>query len=140
MMKLFTMITTKRIPKKYVVIFIVVSVLATIFVIDQLLYSFGNAVIYCYRYDEDKTVKFMLTDEETQIIRDAFQNKTSSSANTCSYSTKVSIRIGLRCYMLARDGCQGLETLHFKFYDIPIEDMDRIHGIFEKYGQRFPCV
>ena len=104
--------------------------------------------------DENVTLKFVfgdedisvtLEDEEAKKVIDIIDGKNytpaSSGIPSCSFDKDISIKVGLRVFAIARDGCNGIQDLgNLRFFDIPQEDMEYIHSLFDKYGGYFPCI
>ena len=86
------------------------------------------------KYDKyDVKVNATLTSEESKNIKEILKNAEPAGLLSCGFGFDVTVRIGTRVYLLARDSCASYQHL-FRFYDISGEDMDYIHDIFEKYG------
>ena len=93
----------------------------------------------------DKDIRVTLEDEEAEKIIEILSEKTynpaSSGIPSCSFNKDISIKVGNRAFALACDSCNGFQDLgNLRYFDIPEEDMEYIHSVFEKYGGHFPCV
>jgi hypothetical protein len=60
---------------------------------------------------------------------------------SCGFNEDISFKVGDRVYAIACDTCNCVQDLgNLRYFDIPEEDMEYIHSLFEKYGGYFPCV
>jgi len=83
--------------------------------------------------------------EEAQRVAAILDGKVydppSGGIPSCGYSLDVAIVIGLNRYCLAMDTCNGIyDVAAFRYFSVPDEDLEYLHGLFEKYGGYFPCV
>ena len=59
----------------------------------------------------------------------------------CGFNANISLKVGNRVFAIACDTCNCVQDMgNLRYFDIPQEDMDYIHSLFEKYGGYFPCV
>lgn len=60
---------------------------------------------------------------------------------SCGFNEDISFKVGDRVYAIACDTCNRVQDLgNLRYFDIPVDDMEYIHSLFEKYGGYFPCV
>ena len=59
----------------------------------------------------------------------------------CGFDENISLKVGNRVFAIACDTCNCVQDMgNLRYFDIPQEDMEYIHTLFEKYGGYFPCV
>ena len=64
-----------------------------------------------------------------------------SGVPSCGFNKDISFEVGERFYAIACDTCNCVQDLgNLRYFDIPVDDMEYIHSLFEKYGGYFPCV
>lgn len=102
------------------------------------------AVTLTFIYGEEK-VRVTLEDEETEKVITILDGKTydpiSAGVPSCGFNKDVSLKVGNRVFAIACDTCNCIQDLgNLRYFDIPKEDMEYIHSLFEKYGGYFPCV
>ena len=63
------------------------------------------------------------------------------SIPSCGFDENISLKVGNRIFAIACDTCSCIQDLgNQRYFEIPAEDMEYIHSLFEKYGGYFPCV
>ena len=60
---------------------------------------------------------------------------------SCGFDENISLKVGGRTFAIACDTCNTVQDLgNLRYFDIPQEDMEYIHSLFQKYGGYFPCI
>lgn len=60
---------------------------------------------------------------------------------SCGFDKNISLKVGNRVFAIACDTCNCIQDLgNLRYFEIPEEDMEYIHSLFEKYGGYFPCI
>ena len=94
-------------------------------------------IIYIYN---DQKVNILLSDEESDIIRNIFNNRKLYSDNpSCGFTQNVSVRFNELIFCIACDNCPIIK-LRNKYFKISSEDREVVNQIFEKYNGIFPCL
>ena len=93
----------------------------------------------------EKDICISLTAEETEKVIEILNEKSYSSlfsgTPSCGFDKNISLQIGERSFAIARDTCNVVQDLgNLRYFDIPKDDMEYIHSLFEKYGGKFPCI
>ena len=93
----------------------------------------------------DENVKVTLEGEEAEKVIGILDGKNYDSffsgIPSCGFNKNVSLTVGGRTFAIACDTCNCVQDLgNLRYFDIPQEDMEYIHTLFEKYGGYFPCV
>ena len=101
-------------------------------------------VTLTFVYGEDD-IHVKLDDSETQKVIDILSGNNyapiSLGVPSCGFDRSISLEAGGRTFAIACDSCNCIQDLgNMRYFDIPKEDMDYIHSLFEKYGGFFPCV
>ena len=96
-------------------------------------------------YVNETQIDVFLTAEEAGRVVDILDNREYSpflsGVPGCGFDKDISVQVGNRVYAVARDKCNVVQDLgNLRFFDIPQEDMEYIHSLFEKYGGHFPCI
>lgn len=108
------------------------------------------------RVDEktDITLNFVYSEEDICVTLEADEAKRVTAilngnryafiwdgVPSCGFNEDISFKVGDRVYAIACDTCNCVQDLgNLRCFDIPEEDMEYIHSLFEKYGGYFPCV
>ena len=94
-------------------------------------------------YGENICVK--LPEDEAQKVIEILDGNSYRSfldgIPSCGFSEEVSLQVGSQVFAIAQDTCncvQGMGGLGY--FNIPEEDIDYIHSLFEQYGGYFPCI
>lgn len=93
----------------------------------------------------DKDIRVALEKNEAEKVIDALDGKRYDSITagipSCGFDKNISLKIGGRVFAIACDTCNYIQDRgNLRYFEIPQEDMDYIHSLFEKYGGYFPCV
>lgn len=93
----------------------------------------------------DDNIRVTLEDDEAEKVIDILNgndyNPISSGVPSCGFDKNISLQVSGRTFAIACDTCNYIQDLgNLRYFDIPQEDMDYIHSLFEKYGGYFPCV
>lgn len=60
---------------------------------------------------------------------------------SCGFSKNISLKVGDRHFAIACDTCNCIQDLdNQRYFEIPMENMEYIRSLFEKYGGYFPCL
>ncbi len=88
----------------------------------------------------DKAISKSLSNEETEALKNLFNNKRLYSDNpSCGFTENVSICFDALVFCIACDDCP-IVKLGNSFFKISKNDRETVDQIFEKYGGSFPCV
>ena len=104
----------------------------------------GSDVTLTYIYG-GKDIRITLEDDEAKkviaILDGNDYDPISMGFPSCGFDRNVSLNVGGHTFAIACDTCNCIQDLgNLRYFDIPIEDMEYIHSLFEKYGGFFPCV
>ena len=93
----------------------------------------------------DEDIRVTLEDDEAKRVIDILDENDYYPAGTgilsCGFDKNISLKVGGRTFAIACDTCNCILDLgNLKCFDIPQEDIDYIHSLFEKYGGYFPCI
>ena len=93
----------------------------------------------------DDNIRVTLEDDEAEKVIDILNgndyNPISSGTPSCGFDKSICLQVGGRVFAVACDTCNCIQDLgNLRYFDIPKEDMDYIHSLFEKYGGYFPCI
>ena len=93
----------------------------------------------------DDNIHVTLEDDEAEKVIDILNgndyNPFSSGVPSCGFDKNISLQVSGRTFAIACDTCNTVQDLgNLRYFDIPPEDMDYIHSLFQKYGGYFPCI
>ena len=93
----------------------------------------------------DDNIRVTLEDDEAEKVIDILNGNDyhpfSSGVPSCGFDKNISLQVSMRTFAIACDTCNCIQDLgNLRYFDIPQEDMDYIHSLFEKYGGYFPCI
>ena len=93
----------------------------------------------------EENICVTLTDDEAEKVIDILNgncyDSISSGFPSCGFDKNISLKVGDRIFAIACDTCNSIQDLgNLRYFDVPTEDMEYIHSLFEKYGGYFPCV
>ena len=93
----------------------------------------------------DDNIRVTLEDDEAEKVIDILNgndyNPISSVVPSCGFDKNISLQVSGRTFAIACDTCNTVQDLgNLRYFNIPNEDMEYIHSLFEKYGGYFPCV
>ena len=93
----------------------------------------------------EANISVALEDDEAEKVIDILNGNNydpiSSSIPACGFDKNISLKIDGQTFAIACDTCNYIQDLgNLRYFDIPKEDMEYIHSLFEKYGGYFPCV
>lgn len=130
--------------KRYFAFFIVLVVLVSICGCTQTSVNKNADVTLSFVCGEDN-IRVTLEDDEAERVIDILNGNNYapvlSGVPSCGFDKNISLKIGGRTFAIACDTCNCIQDLgNLRYFDIPKEDMDYIHSLFEKYGGYFPCV
>lgn len=104
----------------------------------------GSDVTLTYIYGGKDIRVTLEADEAEKIISILNGNEydpVSMGFPSCGFDRNISLKVGGRTFAIACDTCNCIQDLgNLRYFDIPIEDMEYIHSLFEKYGGQFPCI
>lgn len=128
--------------------------LLAILIITVILFSFsgcgrtrvpkGADVTLTFVYEE-KEIHVTLDDDEAErvivILDGNSYAPVASGIPSCGFSMNVSLSVGGQIFAIACDTCNCIQDFgKLRYFDIPQEDMEYIHSLFEKHGGCFPCI
>lgn len=93
----------------------------------------------------DKDINVTLEDDEAEKVADILNgnnyDSVFSAVPSCGFNKNISLKVGGRVFAIACDTCNIIQDLgNSRYFDIPQENIEYIHSLFEKYGGYFPCV
>ena len=93
----------------------------------------------------DTDLRVILEDGEAEKVIDILNgnnyNPALSGVPSCGFDKDISLNVDGRTFAIACDTCNCIQDLgNLRYFDIPQEDMEYIHSLFEKYGGYFPCI
>ena len=104
----------------------------------------NSEVTLIFIYGEEDILVTLEDDEAEKVIDILNENNYApllSGVPSCGFDKNISLKIGGRSFAIACDTCNCIQDLgNLRYFDIPEEDMEYIHSLFEKYGGYFPCV
>lgn len=94
---------------------------------------------------EEKSISVTLEADETarvvSILIGNHYDPIFCGIPSCGFDKNISLKVGNRIFAIVCDTCNSVQDLsNLRCFDIPTEDMEYIHSLFEKYGGYFPCV
>lgn len=130
--------------RKHLCLLLIFSVLLTLCGCSKTSIPSDAPVTLTFIYS-DKNISVTLADDEAATVIDILNGNrydpSFAGYPSCGFTQNVSLTVGDRVFAIACDTCNCIEDLSkLRFFDIPKEDMDYIHSLFEKYGGYFPCV
>ena len=130
--------------KRYYAIFIILVLMLSICGCSQTNVNNNADVTLTFIYGEEN-IEVTLEDDEAEKIVDILDGNNYASifsgVPSCGFDKNISLKVGNRVFAIACDTCNCIQDLgNLKYFDIPKEDMEYIHSLFEKYGGYFPCV
>ena len=130
--------------KRLLTIFVILSIMVAVCGCSQTSVSEGADVTLTFIYG-DKNISVTLEDSEAEKIIDILDgnnyNPALSGVPSCGFDKNISLKVGGRTFAIACDTCNSIQDLgSLRYFDVPKEDMEYIHSLFEKYGGYFPCV
>lgn len=130
--------------KRFSAHFVILVVMVSICGCSQTSVSKNSDVILTFIYG-DQDICVTLEDSEAEKVIDILNGNKydpiSSGVPSCGFDKDISLRIGGKTFAIACDTCNYVQDLgNLKFFDIPQEDMEYIHSLFEKHGGYFPCI
>lgn len=129
--------------KKLLAIFVVLLLAASVCGCSQTSVDKNADVTLTFIYG-DANINVTLEKAEAARVIGILDGKNYTSplaATSCGFDENISLKVGNRVFAIACDTCNCVQDMgNLRQFDIPIEDMDYIHTLFEKYGGYFPCV
>ena len=130
--------------KRFFAVLMVLVVLVSICGCTKTSVNKNADVTLSFVYGDDN-IRVTLEDDEAEKVIDILNgndyNPFSSGAPSCGFDKNISLKIGGRTFAIACDTCNTVQDLdNLRYFNIPNEDMEYIHSLFEKYGGYFPCV
>ena len=130
--------------KRLSVIFLIIAVVFSLCSCSKTSITNHADVALTFIYSEESIHITLNEDEAETVINILNGNKydpISSGVPSCGFDKNISLNVGGRVFAIACDTCNYIQDLgNLRYFDIPQEDMDYIHSLFEKYGGYFPCV
>ena len=130
--------------KRFLSLILILTVLLCVCGCSRTNLSSGAKVELTFIYG-DQSIETLLPEAEAQevirILDGRAYDPVSWGIPSCGFDEDVSLKVGGRVFAIACDTCNCVQDMgSFRYFDIPQEDMDYIHTLFEKYGGFFPCV
>ena len=130
--------------KRLFVVLMILVVLVLICGCSKTSVNKNSDVTLTFIYGEEN-ISVTLEDDEAGKLVDILNGNNydpiSSGVPSCGFDKNISLKVGGRTFAIACDSCNSIQDLgNLRYFDIPQEDMDYIHSLFEKYGGYFPCV
>jgi len=106
----------------------------------------ANEIVTLIFVYEEENINVTLTNDESAKVVDILDGNTYDPTiligyPSCGFHENVALKVGNHRFAIASDTCNCVLDLGTHLYfDIPQEDMEYIHSLFEKYGGYFPCV
>ena len=130
--------------KRLLSVFVIISVMVMVCGCAKTNVSENADVTLTFIYG-DKNISVTLEGSEAEKVIDILNgnnyNPVSSGVPSCGFDKNVSLQVGDRVFAIACDTCNCIQDLgNLRFFDIPQEDIEYIHSLFEKYGGYFPCI
>ncbi len=124
----------KWITKKRVWLVVIIIVLLLIFFPTTC--ARPGATVKLNYYDMHVT----LNDEESarvaKILNGNVYDPPFSGVPACGFGGDITIEVGLRTFVMPEDWCNKLLNKgNLRYFNIPEDDMDYIHSLFDKYGK-----
>ena len=133
-----------RYMKRFFAVFIILVVLISICGCAKTNINKNADVTLNFIYG-DKDIRVTLEDDEAEkviaILNGNNYAPIASGIPSCGFDKNISLKVGGRVFAIACDTCNCIQDLgNLRFFDIPKEDMEYIHSLFEKHGGKFPCI
>ena len=130
--------------KRFFAVLMILVVLVSICGCSKTSVNKNAAVTLTFIYGE-KNICVTLADDEAEKVIDILNgnryNSISSGFPSCGFDKNVSLKVDDRIFAIACDTCNCILDLgNLRYFDIPAEDMEYIHSLFETYGGYFPCI
>ena len=130
--------------KRLLVIFLILTLSVSLFGCDRTRLTAGSEVTLIF-INSEKDIRVTLPEEEAEKVIDILNgndyNPFSSGVPSCGFDKNISLQVSGRTFAIACDTCNTVQDLgNLRYFNIPNEDMEYIHSLFEKYGGYFPCV
>ena len=130
--------------KRLFVVLMILVVLVSICGCSKTSVNKNSEVTLTFIYGEEN-IRVTLEDDEARkvvnILNGNNYDPISSGVPSCGFDKNISLKVGGRTFAIACDTCNSIQDLgNLRYFDIPQEDMDYIHSLFEKYGGYFPCI
>lgn len=101
-------------------------------------------IVLTFIYEEKNISVTLEADETARVVSILSGNQYDPlfcGIPSCGFDKNISLKVGDRIFAIACDTCNAVQDLsNLRCFDIPTEDMEYIHSLFEKYGGYFPCV
>ena len=130
--------------KRFFAVLMVLVVLVSICGCTKTSVNKNADVTLSFVYGEDN-ISVTLEDDEAEkvvnILNGNYYDPFSFVVPSCGFDKNISLKVGGRTFAIACDTCNSIQDLgNLRYFDIPQEDMEYIHSLFQKYGGYFPCV
>ena len=130
--------------KRCFVIFVVLAVLFSLCGCSETHAADHGDVTLTFVYGEENIQVILEADEAEKVI-DILDGKrydpVFSGVLSCGFDRDISLSVAGQTFAIACDSCNCVQDLgNLRYFEIPQEDMEYIHALFEKYGGYFPCV
>ena len=130
--------------KRYIAIFLIMAALCSLCGCSKTSVTSHGDVTLTFVYGEENIQVILEADEAEKVI-DILDGKrydpVFSGVLSCGFDRDISFKVAGRTFAIACDSCNCVQDLgNLRYFEIPQEDMEYIHALFEKYGGYFPCV
>ena len=130
--------------KRLFVVLMILVVLVSICGCSKTSVNKNSDVTLTFIYGEENISVTLEDDEARKVVNILNGNNYdpfSFSVPSCGFDKDISLKVGGRTFAIACDTCNCIQDFgNLRYFDIPKEDMEYIHSLFEKYGGYFPCV
>ena len=104
----------------------------------------NSDVVLTFVYEEENISVILEDDEAGKVINILNGNNYgpfSFGVPSCGFDKNISLEVGGQTFAIACDTCNCIQDLsNLRYFNIPKEDMEYIHSLFEQYGGYFPCI
>ena len=130
--------------KRLFIVLMILVVLVSICGCSKTNASKNSDVTLTFIYGEEN-ISITLEDDEAEkvigILNGNNYDPIFFGVPSCGFDENISLNVGGRTFAIACDTCNTVQDLgNLRYFNIPNEDMEYIHSLFEKYGGYFPCV
>ena len=130
--------------KRFFAVLMVLVVLVSIRGCSKTIVNKNADVTLSFVYGEDN-ISVTLEDYEAEKVIDILGGNNYDpiffGVPSCGFDENISLKVGGRTFAIACDTCNTVQDLgNLRYFNIPNEDMEYIHSLFEKYGGYFPCI
>ena len=98
-------------------------------------------IVAVFRYG-DADIEQSMTDEDSEIVREIFNNKELSNGSpACGFDENVALITGDDTYCIACDYCGVIYSVNEdQYFNLSDEENETLRELLGEYGFSFPCV